>query len=373
MTESQHPLVSLLIPICNVEKYLGQCLESAVSQTLEDIEIICINDGSTDGSPEIIESFARRDPRIRVINKPNSGYGDSMNKGIELARGTYVSILESDDFLDPGALEYMAGRCEDEALDLLKCNFWLYWSNPSEKQLHRHDLYFPAVSPEMALMGPHRAVDVPEIFWAKASIWSVMYRRSFLNENNVRFLPTPGASFQDTSFSFKAFAMATRVAYSCRAFLHYRQDNESSSVNNPGKVYCVCDEHDEISRFLREDRPDLRAELDPIRAKMKFYNYRWNFGRLSRDLAQEFLERFSKEMREEIEAGNVLCVEGDPSRYGFNEGELREVHAIAYDPRYFALRFACDDTNKVGTVLRYLRTGGPAYVTRLVSEKVSGR
>ena len=373
MTDTHRPLVSVLIPICNVEEYLEQCLESARSQTLRDIEVICINDGSTDGSLGIIQSFAARDERFRVIDKPNSGYGDSMNKGLEVARGEYVSILESDDFLEPDALEYMYGRCEEERLDLLKCNFYLYWSKPGAAQLNRHNLYFGAISPEMALMGPHRAVDVPEIFWAKASIWSVMYRKAFLDENNVRFLPTPGASFQDTGFSFKAFACAERVAYSCRAFLHYRQDNEKSSVNNPGKVFCVCDEHDEISRFLNEDRPDLKVELDPIRAKMKFYNYRWNLYRLAPELRGEFLERFSREMREELEAGNVNCVEGDAARYGFNKGELEEVTRIAYDPKFYSVKFACENTGKLGTMMRYAKSGGPAYVARVIKDKVSGR
>lgn len=373
MTESHNPLVSLLIPICNVEEYLEQCLASACAQALDDIEIICINDGSTDRSPEIIRSFAARDERIRIIDKPNSGYGDSMNKGLAAARGTYVAILESDDFLDPEALEYMAGRCEEERLDLLKCNFYLYWSKPGQQQLGRHNLYFSAVSPEMTLMGPNRAVDVPEIFWAKASIWSVMYRKAFLDKNNVRFLPTPGASFQDTSFSFKAFACAERVAYSSRAFLHYRQDNEKSSVNNPGKVFCVCDEHDEISRFLGQDRPDLRGELDPIRAKMKFYNYRWNLYRLAPELRGDFLERFSREMREELEAGNVCVVEGDAARYGFAEGEFEEVCRIAYDPKFYSVKFACENTGKLGTMLQYAKSGGPAYVARVIKDKVAGR
>ena len=83
MQNSDTPKVSLLVPICNVERYLRECLDSAVAQTLEDIEIICINDGSTDGSLGIINSFVEKDPRFKVIDKPNSGYGDSMNKGLE--------------------------------------------------------------------------------------------------------------------------------------------------------------------------------------------------------------------------------------------------------------------------------------------------
>ena len=114
------PSISLLVPICNVERYLRECLDSAQGQTLTDIEIICINDGSTDSSLEIINEYASRDDRFIVIDKPNSGYGDSMNKGLSIAKGEYVGILESDDFFEPDALElmYKAAKSVD-ALSLI--------------------------------------------------------------------------------------------------------------------------------------------------------------------------------------------------------------------------------------------------------------
>ena len=373
MSASSSPLVSVLVPICNVERYVDQCLESARMQTLKDIEVICINDGSTDGSLDIINSYVDRDPRFKVIDKPNSGYGDSMNKGLEMACGKYISILESDDFLDPDALEYMSGRAEEENLDVLKCNFWLYWSSLDPSRLNRHDAYFSAVSPEMALMGPHRSADVPDIFWAKASIWSALYKKSFLDQNGIRFLPTPGASFQDTSFSFKVYACANRVAYSSRAFLHYRQDNEKSSVNNPGKVFCVCDEHAEMKRFLNEDRTDLKPMLDPIRAKVKFYNYRWNLYRLSAELRPQFLERFSREMREELAEGNILRGEGEFCRYGLSDGEIDEINEIANESDLYSVKCTLGGGGKLETIKAYYRDGGLPLVGKVVSKKMSRR
>lgn len=374
VSESNTPVVSVLVPICNVEKYLEECLESAMSQTFEDFEVICINDGSTDGSLDIIKSFMERDARFRVIDKPNSGYGDSMNKGLEAARGKYIAILESDDHVDPDALEYMVGRAEAEHLEVLKCNFWLYWSGEDPKRGNRHNLYFPLASPEMVLMGPHAPVDYPEIFWAKASIWSALYRRDFLEENNIRFLPTPGASYQDASFTFKVLACARRMAYSSRAFLHYRQDNENSSVNSKGKVYCSCDEHAEMSRFLNEDRPDLKPQLDPIRAYVKFVNYRWNYGRLADKFKGEFLERFAQEMREEIEGGNIPAGYFDGSLWNdktvseylyFNPGEIREIAEMIDDPSYYAVHRSCETSpSKKETLRRYWRAGGLSYVMR---------
>ena len=373
MSDTHSPLVSVLVPICNVEKYLEQCLESARAQTLEDIEVICINDGSTDGSLGIINSFVEKDHRFKVIDKPNSGYGDSMNKGLEMARGKYIAILESDDFLEPEALEYMYGEAERQELDVLKCNFWLYWSATSAARLNRHDVYFPAVSTEMVLMGVHRPVDVPDIFWAKASIWSALYRRDFLDEHGIRFLPTPGASFQDTSFSFKVYACAERAAYSSRAFLHYRQDNEKSSVNNPGKVFCVCDEHAEMSRFLNEERPDLKPALDPVRAKVKFFNYRWNLYRLAPNLRVQFLERFSAEMREEIEGGNILRANGPFERYGFSQGEVDEANEIAYESDLYGVRSTLEGGGKLDTFKAYLHAGGFPLICKVIGKKLSRR
>ena len=98
--QTHTPKVSILVPIFNVEKYLRQCLDSIVNQTLKDIEIICINDGSTDSSPAIIDEFAKNDPRIVILTKTNSGYGDSMNQGLKKATGEYIGIVESDDWVD---------------------------------------------------------------------------------------------------------------------------------------------------------------------------------------------------------------------------------------------------------------------------------
>ena len=119
------PAVSVLVPIYNVERYLRQCLESLRDQTLADIEVICINDGSTDGSRDIIEEFLS-DPRFRVIDKPNSGYGASMNRGLDEARGRYLAILESDDFLDAPALERLLALAEDNDAQLVKADFYLH-------------------------------------------------------------------------------------------------------------------------------------------------------------------------------------------------------------------------------------------------------
>ena len=373
------PEVSVLIPVCNVERYLDECLESAEHQTLENIEIICINDGSRDRSLDIIKEHAARDSRIKIIDKPNSGYGDSMNKGIELAEGRYIAILESDDYLDPEALKYMVSQADSQSLDVFKCNFWMYWSESLPQHAYRHNLYHEALTPAMVGLGPHCPADCPDIFWAKPSIWSALYRREFLNENGIRFLPTPGASYQDSSFTFKVFACARRVAYSGQAFLHYRQDNENSSVNSKGKVYCTCDEHAEIKRFLNEDRPDLKAVFDPVRVRVKFQNYRWNFDRLEGEKKLEFLGRFRDEMREEIDEGAISSALIDGSMFRdeesapfcyFFDGEIDEIKMIVKDMNYYYAHRLCEKSaSKMFTLKTYYRLGGLRFVWRALRRR----
>ena len=101
MLPTKQPKVSILVPCYNVEKYLKQCLDSIVNQTLQDIEIICINDGSTDSTLDIIKQYAKNDDRFVVIDKQNEGYGKSMNRGLDAATGEYIGIVESDDWIEP--------------------------------------------------------------------------------------------------------------------------------------------------------------------------------------------------------------------------------------------------------------------------------
>ena len=112
--------VSVLVPIYNVEEFLPECLDSLVNQTLKDIEFICINDGSKDDSLKILKEYAKKDKRILIINKKNSGYGDSMNKGLEKAKGEYIGIVESDDFIDLDAFEKLYNIAKKNDADVVK-------------------------------------------------------------------------------------------------------------------------------------------------------------------------------------------------------------------------------------------------------------
>lgn len=287
--------VSVLVPIYNVEEFLPECLDSLVGQTLKEIEIICINDGSTDNSLKIIKSYANKDERIRIINKKNSGYGDSMNRGLDLATGEYIGIVESDDFVDTDAFEKLYRLAKENKVEVVKSNFYEYYGEIKKDK---------SVSKMFPVNEIGRVVDPRvehKIFYQPPCIWAAIYERRFLEENNIRFLPTPGASYQDTGFNFKVWASARRVYFVKRAFLHYRQDNSKSSVKDSGKIYCVKEEYDEIERFLSEK--GLMDEFGPLMFTCRFGGYIWNLHRLKFKPAMEFTKTVRQDYERAKRAG----------------------------------------------------------------------
>lgn len=290
MPTKKHPKVSILVPCYNVEKYLPQCLDSIVNQTLKDIEIIVINDGSKDSTLDIIKSYAKRDKRIKVIDKENEGYGKSMNRGLDAATGEYIGIVESDDWVDSDMFEKLVKIADENNVDVVKSNHYKYTTTNGEHSEKSNVL--PDWNTNMVI-NPHERT---AIFFSAPAIWSAIYRRDFLVKNNIRFLESPGASFQDTGFNFKVFACAERAWLTPDAWLHYRCDNENSSVKSTGKIFCVCDEYDEIERFFRE-RGELNTSMHKLISHLKLGTYMWNLDRLGGDARRQFADRFDSELR----------------------------------------------------------------------------
>lgn len=318
------PKVSVIVPVYNNEVFVVSCIKSLLAQTLQDIEVIAINDGSTDNSSEILHQFANSDSRLIVVDKENGGYGVGINTGLDMARGEYVTILESDDFADLDMLETLVNYADAFNLEVVRANFYLYWA----KKIKNDHL--------LELFGNHecdRVID-PSIrdnqhcFYVQPALWSAIYRTDFIRKNNLRLLETPGAAYQDTAFNFKIWACAKRVMFVHKPFVHYRQDNEASSINNPGKVNTICLEYEEIRRWLREDRPDLHDSLSPVATKMMCDAYTWNAGRVADEFRLEFVKRFGSEFAEAKAAGEV-----DPAL--FAPGQLSAVETTISNPQAF--------------------------------------
>lgn len=292
------PKISILVPIYNVEEYLGACLDSLVGQTLKEIEIICIDDGSTDGSSKIVERYQKKDKRVIMLKKQNSGYGDSMNQGLMIAKGKFIGIVEPDDFVELNMFEKMYEIAERRQADVVKSNFYLYVTG-SGKDVEKRELFLKKELDKTIDPRKNR-----HIFYQQPSIWSAIYKKSLLDDAGVRFLPSSGASYQDAGFNFKVFAIARKVVFIDDAFLHYRQDNPNSSVKSASKVYAVEKEYDEVERFLKEK--DLWDEFKGTFAVVKIGGYIWNMRRLRKKVALEFAETVEKSYNEYKNSGQLI-------------------------------------------------------------------
>ena len=284
--------VSVLVPIYNVEKYLPECLDSLVAQTLADIEIICVNDGSTDDSLKILQKYAKKDERIKIIDKENTGYGDSMNQALAAAKGEYIAIVESDDFLEADACEKLYEIAHKDKADIVRANY--YYHSAEGDTLHR------AIRDQF-LYHPQDILENPAILYEEPAIWSAIYRRKFLQDRGIKFLTTPGASYQDTSFNIKALCAAERIVYTDKAFLHYRTDNNESSVKSLEKADYVIQEYAEAERYLDEIK--AKRKLTYIVQAAKFGAFHWNLIRLPRSLAMIFALKMQQNFRAAKKAG----------------------------------------------------------------------
>ena len=226
--------VSVVLPIYNAEKYLDQALSSIEVNSRVSLEIICVNDGSTDSSLTIMLDHAARDPRIRVIDKPNQGYGASVNRGFSEARGTYLAIVEPDDYLDgpmyDDLFEFAKGfdaAGDGSGLpDVVKSPYWRIWmpETPDERRLHC--AYFDRIKPAHQ---PFTVFDCPRVVQHHPSIWSAIYRRGFIEDANIRFKEVPGAGWVDNPFLFETMCQAKSIVFKNTPYYCYREDLPGSS------------------------------------------------------------------------------------------------------------------------------------------------
>ena len=170
--------LSIIVPVYNTEKYIVNCLDSLVNQNLEEIEIICVNDGSTDRSLEILERYAGEDERIRIITKENDGLGAARNTGIDAAQGKYIGFVDSDDFADPNLFRLLVKAAESADADVAIGNVYLYYDDSKKTVPYRDQKFYQTLN----RVGVFRAKDVPEIV-ENIGVWDRIYRRQFIENH----------------------------------------------------------------------------------------------------------------------------------------------------------------------------------------------
>lgn len=256
---------SIIIPVYRVEKYIHKCVQSALDQSFAGIEVILVDDGSPDGCPAICDSLAERDPRVRVIHKPNGGLSDARNAGIQAAQGDYILLLDSDDYIDTDTcwrlLPYAQSCC-----DIIVGDGVCEGGNVPL----RHDFDCPVCTGRAFMKA---ALDHGEMPMAA---WLYVFRRRFLEENSLFF--KKGILHEDEQFTPRAFLQAQRVVNSHVCFYHY-MIRDGSITTSP-----------DLRRNARDFLATCR-ELEQIYAKLPEVSLR---TRLTDQLAGKYLSLFQR-------------------------------------------------------------------------------
>ena len=279
--------VSVVIPVYNAEKYLVQCLESVKNQTLKDIQIICVNDGSTDKSLDIINEYAQNDSRFVVINQKNCGCGKAYNVGMAKADGEFIGFVEPDDYISDDMYETLYSKAVDNGLDMVKAQCYYCWDSID----YRYARYV------MKMEGYYNKVltgDDRNLFYGFfMNTWSGIYKKSFLDMHHIRHHESKGASFQDNGFWMLTTSLARSAMWLPDQLYLYRRDNENQSINGDGKVYALTEEYDWVEKQLR-DRfvPERTIE------KCHYWRLFRNKGNLLR-IADEYKKEFANQIFED--------------------------------------------------------------------------
>ena len=213
-----------------------------------------------------------------------------MNKGLDSAEGEYIGIVESDDFVKNTKFEDLYNLAKKHNAEIVKSDYYHYFT---DKNLARKAGMVNRFKTNKVI----NAKNYQTLLRMHTPIWTGIYNRDFMNKNQIRFLETPGASYQDTSFAFKTISLAERIVLTDKAYLYYRKDNVNSSVHSKGKVFAICDEYDEITKFINNN-PKIKVFANTQKLIKQYSVYKWNLMRVSEKFREMFIDKFSETFKE---------------------------------------------------------------------------
>ncbi len=284
------PKVSVIITCLNSMKYLEECLSSILRQTVQDIEVICVDAGSTDGTDKYIQNRAMQDSRISLVYSDQKSYGYQINLGIKQARGEFMALVDSDDYIVPDMYEKLYALAKRYSLEVVKSDFSRFYGTKENRT------FVPAsVLRDKKKYNQVKNVQADsDVFGAYVLITPAIYSLKFLRKHQIRANETPGASYQDNGFWFQVLMHAERMWFYPESLYMLRRDNPNSSVKSPKKVYAMCEENDFIRRLIGEDPERVRL-FAPYAARNRFWNYNSTLLRIGDEYKLDFLIQFAKD------------------------------------------------------------------------------
>lgn len=306
-------LISVIVPVYNVEKYLGECLDSIVNQTYKNLQVILVDDGSTDTSGKICDEYAENDERITVVHQENQGAGAAKNTGLELIKGEYFSIIDSDDYIDLSMYEKMISLLEQYDSDIVQCLF---------KQVYKNKIIvrkYSTVNKVCIVLTPQKYLQQLLYDWKFALFSIKVFKTSLLKD--IRF--PVGRKIDDEFFTYKLVCNAKNVVSTSDSFYYYRM-RKSSVMNNNGNDRLIYDRIDcfvERYEYVSSRFPKLKkAYYDKLADSLLFYksqlseeservnNLIEKYPYKQPGVFAKILNRFSKHKKDKPFANSENCV-----------------------------------------------------------------
>ena len=335
------PRVSVIIPVYNVEKYLRECLDSIVNQTLREIEIICVDDGSTDGSPEILREYGEKDCRITIISQENRGISSARNHGADIASGEYFYFMDGDDILERDALSRLYQLSEEKSLDVLYFDGESFFETEELKEIKKNYITYYARKGDYSrvMTGPQMLHEMIAMDEYRSSLCLQFISSVHYRQENLRF--EEGIIGEDNIFTFQCIMPAHRVYHMKEAFFH-RRVRGNSVMTSAGKfeqVYGFFAGYLAIERAFRDNQLNQEdAEGLSMLVRMRLRLTR----KLYHDLEPEYKLCFEALKPEEKTYFLMLVKDYDDNL--IKEKELREKY-----------RQVCKDKTERGEEIHTLR------------------
>ena len=282
----EEKLVSVIVAVYNIEEYLPRCIDSILAQTYRNLEIILVDDGSTDSSGSICDNYAKKDRRIMVIHKKNGGLSDARNAGLDKASGDYIGFVDGDDWIDEDMYRAMYEACEKEKAQIAACRY---------KQITRSGIIDASAGNSVSL-SKAEALEIyvcgDERYLIYNSVWSKLFAKELIF--GMRF--PVGKNSEDIMFTTKAFCKMERLAYLDKAYYNYVLDREGSIMNEKAGERRIKDEipfwREQIAYIREAGMPTLsdKAAYHFYR-RMLFYYIDFMENRKTKEFAQEIIRQ----------------------------------------------------------------------------------
>lgn len=244
--------ISVIIPVYNVEPYLRECLDSVLTQSYFDLQVILINDGSTDRSGAICDEYAAKDPRVRVIHQKNGGAAAAKNAGLRIATGTYLSFVDSDDYLEPGAYSHMVGLLRENGADVVQCAY---------RDVFQHTAIDRVTVEKTEQLTTTAYLQRYTQDWTCALLWDKLYRRCIFD--GIFF--EEGHKIDDEYFTYQGIMNANKVVRDNRVVYNYRKRRSSVMASPESGKQILLDRIDYLGKRRRNviaRFPELRPPFD---------------------------------------------------------------------------------------------------------------